>query len=362
MSLPARDAILLRWRIAARIAKLWRWEFWPTSILYAPLVPYFALLSLRYRSLTVWTAANPAIPHSGVVGERKSDILAMLPPKHTVPHALVDARGTVAREAQLSGIMHARGWSFPLISKPNVGERGTGFRILRNDGAALAAIREHDEELVIQPFHPGPCEAGVFYFRRPSFARGQVLSITIKRFPSVVGDGQSTLRRLIWAHPRYRMQAARFLERLGPRAEHVPAPGEAVTLAIAGNHCQGTLFLDGERFITPALTQAFDRIVDQMPGFCFGRFDVRFADEREFEQGRGFGIIELNGVLSESTNIYDPARSLWAAWRTLAKQWGIAYAIGAANARLGHAVTPAATLLRLIRQHARRPGVSSLAD
>jgi hypothetical protein len=50
------------------------------------------------------------------------------------------------------------------------------------------------------------------------------------------------------------------LSRLGPRRHRVPAVGEPVRLAIAGNHAQGTLFLDGSDLITAALERRVDDI------------------------------------------------------------------------------------------------------
>ena len=42
-------------------------------------------------------------------------------------------------------------------------------------------------------------------------------------------------------------------------------------------------------------------------------------------------MLELNGVTAESTDIYDPANSVVAAWRKLMRQWRLAFEIGAAN-------------------------------
>ena len=72
-----------------------------------------------------------------------------------------------------------------------------------------------------------------------------------------------------------------------------------------------------------------------MGGFCFGRFDVRYADEGEFKAGRGFSVVEANGLLSESTDIYDPTNGYWSAQRTLRRQWRLAFEIGAAQRRRG---------------------------
>ena len=88
-----------------------------------------------------------------------------------------------------------------------------------------------------------------------------------------------------------------------------------------------------------------DRIAQRFEGFYFGRFDVRYADVEAFRAGRDLAIVELNGVTSESTNLYDPANSLWSAYRTLIRQWEILFRIADANRRRGHAHAGVAELL-----------------
>ena len=56
----------------------------------------------------------------------------------------------------------------------------------------------------------------------------------------------------------------------------------------------------------------------------------------------------MNGVTSEATNIYDPANSLWKAYGVLARQWRLAFEIGAANRARGTPVTPTFSLLRRV--------------
>jgi hypothetical protein len=322
---------------------------------YAPLTPALVALAVRHRSLTVWTAANPGMPHGGLVGERKSEILAALPPGATVPFGLIDAASVDARVRAFEALREQRGWDFPLIIKPDIGERGAGFRYLASAADARRALAEHDQPVIVQPYHPGPHEAGVFYVREPGRASGEILSVTIKAFPEAVGDGRSTLEQLIRRHPRHRLQAARFLERLGEAgAARVPGAGERVRLAIAGNHCQGTMFLDGSRLNTEALRLAIDGIARAVPGFYFGRFDIRYSHEDDLASGRGLGIIELNGVLSESTNVYDPGVTLLSAYRQLTRQWALAFRIGAANAAMGARVSTPSEVLRLVSAHRRR--------
>jgi hypothetical protein len=125
--------------------------------------------------------------------------------------------------------------------------------------------------VLVQPYHPGPFEAGIFYWRIPGEGRGRIFSITDKHFPQLVGDGRSTVEALIWAHPRYRLQANTFLTRHRGALDQVLKQGEVFRLAIAGNHAQGTLFRDGGHLWTPALERRIDQIAQSYPGFFAGR-------------------------------------------------------------------------------------------
>lgn len=351
-----------RARIALRLARFRRWEFWPAWLFNAPIVVWAVWLAIRYRGLTVFTAANPGIEHGGVVGESKSEILAKLPQEWVMPWAAIAPAADDSRVAQLRAIVEARGWRYPLVLKPDQGERGAGVRWVANEAAAREYLGREPRAVIAQVPHDGPFEAGVFYVRHPDAARGHVFSITDKRFPIVVGDGRSTLSELIHAHPRYRLQAAVFLARHGHQAGRVPAAGEAVRLARAGNHAQGTEFRDGRALASPALDARIDDIARRVDGFYFGRFDVRYHDADAFRDGRDFAIVELNGVTSEATHIYDPSGSLLAAWATLMRQWSLAFAIGAANRARGHHPTTILELVALLWTHRRPAAAHPIAD
>lgn len=351
-----------RAKLAARLARVWRWEFWPAWLFYLPLVPWIAWLAWRHRGLTTPTAVNPAIPHGGVVGESKYEILRRLPPEFVLPTERLDPAPAAERTARLERVLRERGWSLPLILKPDASQRGAGLKLLRDLADAPAYFAAHPDAVLAQVYHPGPFEAGIFYFRRPGEARGRIFSITDKRFPLLRGDGRRTIEQLVWAHPRYRMQAATFLARLDGQAARVLADGETVRLAVAGNHCQGTLFCDGAHLVTPALEETVDRTARAFEGFFFGRFDVRYSDVDAFQAGRDLAIVELNGMTSESTNIYDPSWPLWRAYRTLYRQWAILFEIGAHNRAAGHPVTPLRTIWRETRAYYRRRRIQLLSD
>src|SRR5690606_33199598 len=97
-----------RQRLKARIARLWRHEFWPWYIYYAPLVLWLPWLGLRYRGIMTFTCVNPALgPGGGVIGESKSHILDALGHDPAVlAHELLPAGPTpAARLAHLQAAL-----------------------------------------------------------------------------------------------------------------------------------------------------------------------------------------------------------------------------------------------------------------
>jgi membrane protein DedA with SNARE-associated domain len=317
----------LRTRVLASVSRIWRWEFWPAWLFYLPLIPWIAWLALRHRSFMVITAANPGIPHGGIVGESKFNILSHLAGPHVLPSRLV------------SSIEQLADVQYPIVLKPNAGQRGAGVRIVGSRQQAVQYLAQNPGPVLAQEYHPGPFEAGIFYYRIPGEPRGRIFSITDKRFPVLVGDGVYTISELIWHHPRFRMQAATFFARHRDKLDAVLARGEELQLARAGNHCQGTMFRDGGHLITPELEAAIDSIARRFEGFSFGRFDVRYSDVEAFKAGKDFAVVELNGATSESTNLYDPDRSIFWAYRTLYSQWALLFEIASAARQDGVVVS-----------------------
>ena len=120
-----------------------------------------------------------------------------------------------------------------------------------------------------------------------------------------------------------------------------------------GTHCRGAIFLDGGYAITPVLEGTIDQIAQTFNGFFFGRFDIRVPSVEDFMAGKNMKIVELNGVTSEATHIYDPKLSLSEAYRVLFRQWRIAFEIGHLNRARGVRPSSLLELLRMTREYQR---------
>lgn len=334
-------------------------EFWPGWIFYLPM--WFAILALaaRHRGLRLPLLANPGIPAGGLVGESKSEVFAALSgPERALlaPYATLARAGSAAAQlAAAEAAMAGAGIGYPVIAKPDLGCRGAGVRPVRDERALLAYLEAFPcgETLILQRLVEAEGEAGVFYIRKPGQRHGRILSLTLKYFPHVTGDGRSQIEELIRRDQRAGRVAHLYLPRFAGRLREVPRQGERIALVYAGNHCRGAIFRDGTAFATEALTARFDSIADSISGFHFGRFDVRFADFAEFRRGRGFTIVEFNGAGAESTHIWDSRMTLRGAWGALLRQYALLFAIGAANRRLGHRAEGLIALIRRWRREKR---------
>jgi hypothetical protein len=227
---------------------------------------------------------------------------------------------------------------YPVVVKPDIGCNGAGVRLV-HDCAALArylSAYPRNTSALLQEFIAEDGEAGLFYIRHPGEPRGRITSITLKFPPFVTGDGRSTLRQLILADPRAGRVAHLYLPRLAHRLNDVPGQRELVRLVFVGNHCKGSIFRNGIGLATEALTDRIDRLAKAMPEFWFGRIDVRFRSVQALARGEQFRVIEINGVGSEATHVWDPATPLLEAWRAQFFHYGAAFRIAAANRARGH--------------------------
>jgi len=322
-----------------------RWEFWPMWAAYLPVVPYFLWLCARHRSFTLFTAANPGIYSGGLVGESKSEILRKLP-------AAAEFVSIPAGLALHEKVALTQRFAFPMVLKPDRGERGAGVAIVRTEAERDAYLRTAAQDIIVQRYVSG-VEFGVFYCRMPDEARGRVVSITEKRFPVVVGDGQSRFGELVRRDERASYLAETYARLSKRPMSDVPAAGERVQLVEIGSHCRGAIFLNGAYLLTTALEVEIDRIARSHEGFYFGRFDLRAPTAEDFREGRGLQVIELNGVSAEATHIYDPAVSAWEAYRVLFRHWRLAFAIGRRNEELGATAMTLRELAALVWRRSR---------
>ncbi|HEX8288855.1 MAG TPA: VTT domain-containing protein [Pyrinomonadaceae bacterium] len=323
-----------------RLKRILNWEFWSIKIFYFPVVIYVLFLGVKHRCLTIFTCANPAIIASGFVGESKCEIYQSLIKSCAAEEFLLkfiflsNEISFPKKIVQAHKFIKENKLNFPLVLKPDAGERGKGVKFVRNFSQLINELEQIEQDYILQEFADG-VEISVFYYRYPGENEGKIFSITEKCFPKLTGDGNATLETLILRDERAVCLARSYFEENREKLNFVPKKGEEIQIIDIGTHSRGAIFHDGGWLKTERLKNKIDEICRGFTGFYFGRFDIRADSFADLKRGENFKIIELNGVTSESTNIYDKNFSLFDAYRILFEQWHIACSIGKENHKLG---------------------------
>jgi len=246
-------------------------------------------------------------------------------PKQFVPKTIFIKKGTdfasVSREVQKAGL------SYPLIAKPNVGERGLLVSKLKCETSLKQYVLVNRIDFLVQEFVDLPMELSVLHYHSPGEKKGEVTSLCIKESLKVTGDGHSNIRQLMEDLPRAKLQLPRFEKDFAQLLENIPGKEERVELEPIGNHSRGTLFLNGNQWIDQDFTSVFDAIATEMKGIHYGRFDLKCSSMEEMKRGEKIRIFEFNGIASEPAHIYDPDYPLLKKYADIYRHWKIIFAI-----------------------------------
>ena len=332
--------------LSAKLKRTIRWEYWPSYVIYFPVLIYAFILAVKYRSLTVFTATNPSIEDAGFIGESKSEILSNIKKQNSLARfeLLESSSSDSDLLSKAKDFINRHELNYPVVLKPDVGERGKGVKILKSIAELEDALSGLEKDHIIQEYISGK-EFGVFYLRHPDKEKGEIFSITRKELLTIQGDGKSSLEELILRDEQAVYLAGIHFDKHFDKLYDIPEEDKTIKLVELGTHALGAQFYDANELITNELLEEIDGISKSFDGFFFGRFDLKVPSSVELKRGEHIKVIELNGVTSESTNIYDPSYSYFFAVKTLMEQWRIAFEIGAQNRVLGNQLSTVSHLL-----------------
>ncbi|MFN0015034.1 MAG: hypothetical protein ACKVU2_10835 [Saprospiraceae bacterium] len=325
------------------------WEYLPWWLANVPVYGIFLWFAARARHFFFFSNVNPAIPLGGAFGVSKHAILELVPTRYKPKSVLILANTPVA---EVEKKLTEAGISFPVVAKPDVGERGFLIKKIDNAETLGLHLRRFPVNFLVQEFLTHPMEATVLFHRFPDGGAFGITSVCIKAFLSVTGDGTSDIRTLMSRSARAAFQVER-LERDQPELlQRVPPAGEVVLLEPIGNHSRGTTFLNANHLICPELLRSFEAICMQIEGFHYGRFDLKCASKEALCRGEVCAM-ELNGVLGEPAHVYDPEYGAWRAYRDFARHWRILFDLNRALARKGIRPTSYRDAILIVRNYFR---------
>ncbi len=329
------------------LARWSAWEFYPFWFAVLPILAMWLWFAARARHLFFFANVNPAIPFGGAFGISKMQILKLVPPEYLPKTVFAEAGMTFP---QILEALKTAGIGFPMIAKPDIGERGFLIKICPDEAQLGGHLERFPTNFILQELLTEPAEMTVLFHRFPNGGKFGVTSVCVKGFLTVTGDGRSTVSELMKKKARTMLQLPRFQTDFPELLGKIPAAGEEVILEPVGNHSRGTAFLFGNQHIDSQLVSTFEKICCQMEGVHYGRFDLKCASPEALKRGE-FKVMELNGVLGEPAHVYDPDYGWWPMHRDYFRHWKIIFDLHRANLRLGHRPTPVREGLRLVRQY-----------
>ncbi|TBR37728.1 D-alanine--D-alanine ligase [Marinomonas agarivorans] len=336
-------------------------EFWPAWVMYTPVIFQWFILSAKYRSIGLPLIANPGIHLSGMVGESKADILSLATEqsaKSICSFTSFIRNDQTTPEDDAKAVLKdylGKGLALPAVIKPNLGCRGFGVRLIDTEEQLVDYLESFPigASFILQEKSVYQAEAGIFYIRYPGQKKGKVISLTLKYTPWVIGDGKHTLKELILADSRAGKLSHIYLDRHADNLDTILDDGEEYRLAFAGSHTFGSIFKNGNKYITNELSESLDRFFDGVPGYNFGRLDVKFKDIDTLMRGEDYQVLEMNGASSEATHIWDSRTTLKEAMSTLLYQYKVLFEIGHLERKAGHKVPSLLSLYKAWKEEKR---------
>ncbi len=305
--------------------QLTNWEYWPLWAANLPLAFIVLWFALRARRLFFFSAVNPVIETGGAWGESKFDILRRIPERH-VPATILVKQGTgfqaVVQRMQEVGLTE-----WPVIAKPDLGERGWLVVKIKDEGALREYVSKNKLDFLVQKFVALPLELAVMCHRMPGSRATTVTSICIKETLKVTGDGRSSIQQLMQGSDRASLQIDRFEREQPELLRQVPPPGQTLELEPIGNHCRGTMFLNSNHHIDQQLTSIFQAVLSKMEDIHYGRFDMKCESIEALRSTGKFMVMEFNGVGAEPAHIYDPTYPILKKYRDIYQHWKVIYKI-----------------------------------
>ncbi|MBT6568479.1 MAG: ATP-grasp domain-containing protein [Flavobacteriales bacterium] len=302
--------------------RLLHYEFWPFWFFYIPAYFYYFILAIKSRRWIYFSVLNRCMNFGGAFLSSKSAYLQQLPQQWIPKTVLVnpdEGLSNLERKIENDGI------TYPLIVKPDMGERGKGVEIIHQPSELNTYLLHHPQQsLLIQEYIDYPIELGILFYW-DLHGKPQISSIGEKSFCSVIGNGKDSLKTIIKKNPRLVSRVPFLKEKFKTEWEKVLPKGKTLLIEPIGNHNRGTTFLDGRKYYSKELLQWIANCATHIPHFDYGRFDLKIQHWDAFKMNKGIKIMEINGVNSEPIHIYDPNYSLWKAYRDIFHQMRVIF-------------------------------------
>ena len=290
--------------------------YWISKLFVNQSLLYYFFYSIKFRSLLFFSACNPRISFGGMLDERKSDIYKLLPesyyPKTFQAQSLADVKNLLVTQKV----------NFPFVIKPNVGFKGHQVSILHNILQLENTFNENfDSDYLIQEYSDLEKEYSLMFYKCPKTQLFGISSLVEKSYPFVVGDGKSTVRRLIETMKNPFLKKEELLQIADiDFLDKIPGTNETVLVEKIGNYSRGSKFHSLMEDLSVRLADKTLEYFESINGLDFFRIDFKANNLDEYQKG-SFSVLEINGAKSEPLHIYDKKHNLIDVIMSIHKHW-----------------------------------------
>ncbi len=284
-----------------------------------------------------------------MMGASKMNILNKLP-KSVIPKTIF-----LSKEQQANwnkdNFLKDHKLSFPLIMKPDIGERGLLVEKINSMQEWQQYLQANQVDYIVQEFIDLPNEIGIFFHRLPGITQINISSVCLKNFLTLTGNGKDTVKELLLNNFHGRLQIDRLEKTNVSLLECVLTDGQTKLLEPIGNHSRGTAFYNGNHLIDVKMKSLIESIIGQQTDIHYGRFDIKYNTLEELKQGKNYKVIELNGAASEPTHIYDRSIPIWKKYKVFSEHFSVMYDICKIQMQKGIDPISISTGLRTMRDY-----------
>lgn len=291
--------------------------YWISKHFYWQSLYHWVRNSIRFNSMTFFSAGNPAINLGGMLSDKKTEFYNILPenllPATTVADSLEEAIDFIKKNSL----------KYPIILKPNTGLKGMKVEKVYSE-ADLADFYNNkenlDREWLVQEFLDHRMEFAILCYRFPKSEEFGISSFVEKVFPSLIADGKRTYKQLIEAYKNPFLDKSFPMKKFESLLYTIPPNGEKIVLDEIGNYSRGAKFYSLNKEIDQDMILVYKSQFQNVEGLNLFRIDCK-ADTLEDVKKGNYKIIEVNGMKGEPLHIYDPKSTFWGNLKTLRKHW-----------------------------------------
>lgn len=282
------------------------WNHCPWAIQFLPVITKF------FKEWGKINAVNPALSGlSGLMGLSKLEINKRLNsvfrPKNIFLKTIPKSREILEKKFHEK---YNHGLLFPLIFKPNIGERCTGVHFVSEEKLTeFLSENVNLENIIMEEFIETTQEFGLSWIFNPINKKVEIITLTERELLKVTGNGKTSLQNLIIQKCKISSVDLERQNKIIAGFSNLELKEKIIgerTISRAASVSYGTI---SHKIKLPSkqkasLEKLVPQIITDFSGLHAGRFDLKSNSLDDLVSGK-CKVLEMNGIAGTPLDIYD---------------------------------------------------------